>query len=173
MGTATGILAKTAEKFLDKKNITVADINKKAIQNLKQEGYNAIQSDLFKNLPVTQVKPTTNNQQPTTLNRYDLILFNAPYLPKDNREPKDSQVATTGGKRGDEIPLKFLTQAKRHLTKKGKIFLLISSLTPMDKINKHNPKIVATKNLFMEKLLILKFTQPKYPVKQPTKKLSQ
>ena len=102
----------------------------------------AIHSNLFDKIP----------------QKFDLITFNAPYLPEDPREPKDSQVATTGGPRGDEISVEFLDQAKSHLNKEGKIFLLISSLTPMDKIKKFNPKIVSKKKIFMEELIILEIS---------------
>lgn len=141
MGTGSGILSKTASKFLNKKNILATDINPSVIKLLKQKNFNTVQSNLFEKIK----------------NKYNLITFNAPYLPFDPREPKSSQLATTGGKCGDEISIKFLKQAKKHLNKNGKIFLLISSLTPMDKIKKFNPKIVARKKIFMEKLLILEF----------------
>ena len=141
IGSGSGILSETASKFLDKKNITTVDINPESVKLLKQKGFKAIKSNLFENIKI----------------KFDLITFNAPYLPKDKREPKESQLATTGGKHGDEISIRFLKQAKKHLNKKGKIFLLISSLTPMDKIKKYNPKIVARKKLFMEELLIFKF----------------
>ncbi|MFH1521832.1 MAG: HemK2/MTQ2 family protein methyltransferase [archaeon] len=141
MGTGSGILSEIALEFLDKKNILVADINSSAIKLLKQKGLNAIETNLFEKIK----------------DKFDLITFNAPYLPLDSREPKSSQLATTGGKRGDEISLKFLEQAKKHLNKNGKIFLLISSLTPMDRIKKFNPKIVARKKIFMEELLVLEF----------------
>ena len=87
----------------------------------------------------------------------DIITFNAPYLPEDKHEPKSSRLETTGGKTGDEISLKFLKQAFNYLSHDGKIFLLISSQTPMDKIKKFNPKIVARKKIFFEELLILEF----------------
>lgn len=141
MGTGSGILAKTSAKFLSPDSILAADINPDAIKALQDEKFQTIKSDLFKNIP----------------GKFDLITFNAPYLPLDSREPKSSQLATTGGKRGDEVSIKFLKQAKQHLNPKGKIFLLISSLTPMDKLEKFNPKIVAKKKIFMEELLILEF----------------
>ncbi|MCK5449576.1 methyltransferase [Candidatus Pacearchaeota archaeon] len=139
MGTGSSILSYIVSKFLDKKNILTADINLTAVKLAKKKGFNAIKTNLFEKI--------TGN--------FDLITFNAPYLPEDFREPKSSQLATTGGKRGDEISLKFLRQAKKHLNKNGKVFLLISSLTPMDKINKFHPKIVARKKLYLENLLIL------------------
>jgi release factor glutamine methyltransferase len=141
IGTGSGILAKTALNFMSPKNILTSDINPEAIKNLQKEKFQTIQSDLFKNIA----------------QNFDLITFNAPYLPLDKREPKSSQLATTGGKHGDEISLKFLKQAKKHLNSNGKIFLLISSLTPMGKIKNFNPKIAATKKIFVEELLILEF----------------
>jgi len=142
MGTGSGILSETASKFLDKKNILAADIDSEAIKTIKQKGFKTIKTNLFSRIT----------------GKFDLITFNAPYLPRDSREPKDSQLATTGGKRGDEVAVRFLKQAKKYLNKNGKIFLLISSLTPIKKINKFNPKIVARKKIFMEELLILEFT---------------
>ncbi len=141
MGTGSGILSETALKFLDKKNILATDINPSAIKLLKQKKINAIESNLFEKIK----------------GKFDLITFNAPYLPLDSREPNSSQLATTGGKRGDEISLKFLKQVGNFLNKDGKVFLLISSLTPIRRIKKFNPKIVARKKIFMEELLILEF----------------
>lgn len=143
MGTGSGILAKTALEFLSSKNITAVDINPDAVKELEKEKFKVVQSDLFSQ--ITSHHPI----------KFDLIVFNAPYLPLDPREPKSSRVATTGGKRGDEIAIKFLKQAKKHLDKNGKILLLISSLTPMDRIEKFKPKIVARKKVFMEELRIL------------------
>jgi len=142
MGTGSGILSETISKFLDKKNILAADINPDAVKLVKQKGFKTIKTNLFKEIK----------------GKFDLITFNAPYLPRDKREPKDSQLATTGGKRGDEVVVKFLKQAKKHLNRNGKIFFLISSLTPMNQLNKYNLKIVAKKKIFIEELLILQAT---------------
>ncbi len=138
MGTASGILSETAKKFLKKENITAVDINKDAVNLLKKKGFHAIHSNLFENIK----------------QKFDIITFNAPYLPEDSREPKESQIATTGGKRGDEISIEFLKQAKKHLNSNGKIFLLVSSLTPQEKIKKLDGKIVKKKKLWMEELVI-------------------
>ena len=141
MGTGSGILAKTISKFYKKEKITVADINKNAITNLNKEGFNAVHSNLF-----SKIKE-----------KFDLIIFNAPYLPLDKREPKDSRIATTGGKLGDEISIRFLKHAKKHLNKNGKILLLISSLTPMKNLKRFKHKTLARKRLFAEELRILEF----------------
>ncbi len=144
MGCGSAILSETASGFLSKKSILAADINPLAVRLAKQKGFNSKVSDLFSKIPKTK--------------KFDLITFNAPYLPEEEKEPSDSRLITTGGKRGDEIPLKFLKQAKTYLAPSGKILLLISSLTPLNRINKFRPKIVAEKKIFFENLLILEFS---------------
>jgi release factor glutamine methyltransferase len=143
MGAGSGILSEAASKFLDKKYILAVDLDEESCEFVRNKGFKVLQSNLFSKVPKTK--------------KFDLITFNAPYLPLEERETEDSRRITTGGKRGDEISMKFLKQAKNYLNKDGKIFLLVSSLTPLDKIKKYNPKVVAEKNLFMEKLLILEF----------------
>jgi release factor glutamine methyltransferase len=145
MGTGSGILSQTAlNSGIKKENILASDINPEVIEHIKEKlpKIKVIQSDLFQKIE----------------GRFNIITFNAPYLPKDKNEPKDSQLATTGGEKGDEISLKFLQQAKAHLKEHGRIFLLISSLTPLNKIKKFKPKIIAKKKIFFEELLILELT---------------
>ena len=145
MGTGSGILAETALKSgVRKENVIAADIDFESLKFVSEKGLKTIHSDLFSNL---------------SGKKFDLITFNAPYLPK-NKLDKKSDIA--GGKKGDEISLKFLKQAKEHLNKRGKIFLLVSSLTPMEKIKKFSPKIAAKKRIFFEELLILEFKKTGY-----------
>lgn len=144
MGCGSGILTKTVSKFFDSKNIICVDINQSAISTAKLLGFKAIKSDLFMKIPRE--------------NKFDLIVFNAPYLPENKNEPHESKLTTTGGRRGDEISVKFLKQAKNYLNENGKILLLISSLTPTDKINKFKPRLVAKKKIWFEELLILEFS---------------
>jgi len=147
MGTGSGILAEIAIKSgISKENIIAVDTDKEAVEFVKTKnlGIKVIHSNFFSKLK-SKEKP-----------HFDIITFNAPYLP-DNKY--DNQKDTSGGKFGDESSIKFIKQAKAHLTKQGKIFLLISSLTPMNKINKFNPKIVAKTHLFFEDLLILEIKQ--------------
>lgn len=146
MGTGSGILSKIAlNSEIPIENILAIDINQQAVDHVKKTlKIKSIKSDLFKN-------PKLKNQ------KFDIITFNAPYLPEDKREPKQSQTATTGGKNGDEASLKFIKQAKKHLSPKAKIFLLISSLTPLKRIKKFNPKTISKKKIFFEELFILEF----------------
>jgi len=139
MGTGSGIQAKTAYEIT--KDVTAVDINPEClnINNIK-----TIQSDLFNNIQES----------------YDLIIFNPPYLPEDPNEPKDSALATTGGKEGHEIIQSFLNQAKQHLNKNGRILLLYSSLSgKIEKIAKdYNIEQLAEESHFMEKLYVSKLT---------------
>ena len=137
MGTGSGILSETASKFLKKENIFAADIDKECVDFVKKKGFNCIQSNLFQKL---------------RKGRFDIITFNAPYLPEDKFDKKPD---TTGGKLGDEASLKFIKQAKKYLSKGGVILLLISSLTPFNRIKKFKPKIIARKKLFFEELIVL------------------
>lgn len=142
MGTGSGILSEVASEFFGRENILAADINPVAVKFVKNKGFNSVKSNLFEAVE----------------GKFDLITFNAPYLPKNCKEPRGSRVATTGGEKGDEISVRFLKQAKKHLNKNGKVLLLISSLTPMSRIDKFKPNVVAKKKLFMEELSILEFS---------------
>jgi release factor glutamine methyltransferase len=144
MGTGSGIIGFACIR-VGAHSVAFADINPDAIRNLKKRGLKAILSDLF-----AEVKDS-----------FDLIVFNPPYLPFDERENKKSSLATTGGKEGDEVICRFLTQVSRHLNPGGKILLLISSLTPRKRLesicNKQGFKIsvVAEEKLSFEQLFVL------------------
>ena len=136
IGTGSGILAETAfNSGVLKENILCVDINPLALEIVKKKGFNVLKSDLFENM---------NNE------KFDLITFNTPYLPEHEY---DSLPDTTGGKKGDEVTLRFIEQAKKHLKENGKCFFLVSSHTPLEEIKKHG-KIVAKKKIFFEELLI-------------------
>jgi release factor glutamine methyltransferase len=140
MGTGSGILAETARES-GIKTITCADINVDAVKFTAKKGFVSIESNLFDNISQS----------------FDLITFNAPYLPEDELEDSESALATTGGVLGDEIPIKFVEQALHHLNKNGRIFLLVSSLTPLKRLENLGGKIVSRKKIWMEELLILEF----------------
>jgi release factor glutamine methyltransferase len=139
MGTGTGLQAVAAME--DEENEVLAvDINPEAVEYVKKKGVNAILSDLFEKVE----------------GKFDLIIFNPPYLPEDKREPEDSKLATTGGKKGDEILKRFLLQAKEHLEENGKILLVISSLTgdPKELFKDYSWKLLEKEEIFMETLSV-------------------
>ena len=103
MGAGSGIQTETALKT-GAVSVCAVDINTEAITQLtkkKLKNVTVVQSNLFTHISES----------------FDLIVFNPPYLPRDTREDKESAKATTGGKHGDEIILRFLKQAPKHLTK--------------------------------------------------------
>jgi len=145
MGTGSGIQAKTCES-IGFKNILTADINKQAVKQLKKQGFKSVNTDLFSNINKNQ--------------KFDLIIFNPPYLPEHKY---DTQTDITGGKKGYETILNFLTQAKKDLSKNGEILLLFSS-SSKPKIIKQKAEqlgykfeILTKKRIFFEELFVYKF----------------
>ncbi len=141
LGSGSGIQARAALKA-GAKSVLAADINPEAVVSLKKEGIPAIHSDMFSNIS----------------EKFDLIVCNPPYLPKDEREDSESELITSGGERGDEWLCLFLSQAPDHLKSKGKILIVLSSLTPREKINEiihengMKKMVIATESLDFESL---------------------
>jgi len=141
MGSGSGIQALTCRE-LGFKNILTADINLDAVKHLKKQKLTAIKSNLFSNL---------KNK------KFDLIIFNPPYLPESKY---DKQLDTTSGKKGYETITKFLKQAKKHLNKQGSILLLFSSfsqpkiiLQRAEKLE-YDIKLLDKNRIFFEELFV-------------------
>lgn len=117
MGAGSGIQSKAA-LIGGAISLIATDKNPQAILDLRKKGIKGIQSDLFSDIE----------------GKFDLIIFNPPYLPSDDREDSESRLTTTGGKRGDEIILRFLRSLKKHLANEGVSLIVLSSLTPKKKI---------------------------------------
>jgi HemK-related putative methylase len=153
IGAGSGIHLETAKKSgIKLENIFSCDIDKKSVSHCQLLGFNCIESDLFESF--TGRLSVKGNLVPL---RFDIIIFNPPYLPEDVREPKDSRTATTGGKKGNEIILNFLKQAKNYLSENGKIFLITSSLAEEIDFKKleYNAKEIGCEKLFFEQLCVL------------------
>lgn len=147
MCSGSGIQAKTALKA-NAKSVLCADIDKESIIKLRSQNLETIKSNLFSKIE----------------GKFDVIICNPPYLPFDKREDKESAKITSGGREGDELILKFLSQAPRHLSKSGIILIVLSSLTPRKRIDelckKKKLKIssLAKEKVFMETLEVLKLS---------------
>lgn len=162
MGTGHCILAEEAQKYSD--NILAVDINpeargiaeKKNLKNSKEflgrqkckaffSEIKFIESNLFQNTKLKNRK-------------FDLILFNPPYLPELKGEDEDIKRITTGGKQGFEIIEEFLKTVKKHLNKNAKILLICSTLTgDVEKLFKKYGfkfEIIDKENAFFEKILL-------------------
>jgi len=138
MGTGSGIQAGTALR--NTHDVLAVDVNFEAVDFVRMKGITAIESYLFE-----KVK-----------GKFDWIIFNPPYLPEDSKEPEDSKLATTGGKKGDELLKRFLNAAKGFLKKEGKILVVISSLTGKaeDLFKDYKYKLLEKEKIFFEELQV-------------------
>jgi release factor glutamine methyltransferase len=141
IGAGSGIHLETAyNSGIKKENIFSSDIDKNAVDHCSLLGFSCIYSDLFENIK----------------EKFDIIIFNPPYLPEDSREPEDSRISTTGGEKGSEIILRFLNEAKDHLEKDGKIFLITSTLAEYVDFKElgYDAKELGCEKLFFETLCV-------------------
>lgn len=141
IGAGSGIHLETAyNSGIKKENIFSSDINKNAVSHCNLLGFNCVHSDLFENIK----------------GKFDVIIFNPPYLPEDSKEPKDSRESTTGGIKGNEIILRFLNDAKNYLEKRGKIFLITSNLSENIDFQElsYEAKELGCEKMFFERLCI-------------------
>jgi len=65
---------------------------------------------------------------------WDTIIFNPPYLPNDDLIPNDDK--WDGGKRGDEVVVRFLEESDDYLKDHGELYTCYSSLSPTDRIER-------------------------------------
>ena len=125
IGTGSGIVAMYASRLTD--NITVTDINFDACElarkNFEDNGIENIEI-LFGNL----FEPVKNR-------KFDVILFNTPYLPTENDEVLDDNLnyAFDGGFDGRKVIDLFLNEVKNYLNDGGIVQLIQSSLCDNDK----------------------------------------
>jgi len=130
MGTGTGIQAINALKRGCEIALGV-DINPYAIRlsrenaelnKVDREGF-FFQSDLFKNIDWIM--------EELGIDRFDVILFNAPYLPTSQEERLEGYInyAFDGGVDGREVIDRFISEAGRYLKRGGVIQIVQSSLT--------------------------------------------
>ena len=140
IGCGSGIqLQKALEGGLLHENILGCDILHESVKHCKRLGFNCIKSNLFSNIP---------------LRKFDLIIFNPPYLQEDFNEPEDSKLSTTGGELGSELINEFLHQAKDFLNSDGRILLLTSSFTKGVNWSGFGRKLIKSKKIFFEELYV-------------------
>ncbi len=147
MGCGSGILGIQAAML--NSDVTAVDLNPLALRLTKKNAESnnvkirVIYSDLFEFVPEE---------------KYDLIIFNPPYLPED---PIVKDIDLTGGLYGYETTLKFLELAQHYMAKNSNIILAISSLSQPDivfeklKELKYDYNILKEEKFAWEKLIIL------------------
>jgi release factor glutamine methyltransferase len=95
--------------------------------------------------------------------KFDLILFNPPYLPTTNSERVSGPLnaAFDGGRGGRKVLDEFLKEFDKHLKPNGTLLLIQSSLNNLEKTKRELAKkkfkveILETQPFFFEKLYLL------------------
>lgn len=117
VGTGSGLIAATVGKETP---VVATDINPHAAVSTRRQGIDIVRCNLMDAL----------------CGKFDLILFNPPYLPTEPHERVDDwlEYALDGGKTGRETLERFAAGAGRVLAPGGRILVLISSLTGQNEV---------------------------------------
>ncbi len=124
------------------------DINPHAVRVARARGIEVIRADLFQGIK----------------GKFDLILFNAPYLPTRPEERTGQWIdyALDGGESGRQTVDRFIADLSGHLRPGGRALLLISSLTGLAEVQKtaeaagFTAEVVAEEGCFFERLYVLR-----------------
>lgn len=148
IGCGSGILARELSSRVQ--CLIATDINPHALHATRSRAGDVelIQADLFKGIG----------------GRFDLVLFNPPYLPFKPEERSGGWIdwALDGGESGRETINRFLRELEDHLLPGGRALLLISSLTGLHEVMEtactqgFQAKVVLNERCFFEQLYVLK-----------------
>ena len=153
IGTGSGIVAMYASRLTD--SVTVTDINfdacRLAEENFRANGIDGIEI-LFGNL----FEPVKNR-------KFDVILFNTPYLPTEEDEVLDNTInyAFDGGLNGRKVIDLFLNEVGNHLNDGGIVQLIQSSLSgneeTLEKLDSLGfiAEIAASEHFFFEDITLI------------------
>lgn len=149
VGTGTGIIALLMSRKA--RFVLGVDVNPHAVESARENAkINNIRnvefhlSDLFEKVD----------------GGFDIITFNAPYLPDE--EPKEMiERAWSGGESGREVLDRFIKEVSNYLTPNGVVQIVQSSLTGIEEtLEKLNAKgfdveITARKRYFFEEIVVI------------------
>lgn len=140
MGTGSGILAVVmAEQGAE---VTAADINEEALEAAKKRAEDAeveietIETDLFQQIE----------------DKYDIIVFNPPYLPGREMEGDEKW---RGGDKGIGVTKRFLNSYSGYLREDGEVLFLASSRAEHEDILDRF-EVLESENLWFETLYLLR-----------------
>jgi release factor glutamine methyltransferase len=150
IGTGNGLLSLEIYDFCD--DVIVVDVNPNVIKYM---------FDTKKRYLLNKLTIINSNLFDKVNDKFDLIIFNPPYVPSD----KIIDLAVDGGKDGSKIINQFIEQLYYYLTDNGVCYLLISSLNKKNNIfkkireNNLNFEILNSKRIFFEELIVLKINK--------------
>lgn len=135
------------------KFVLATDINPYAVRAAEEAGIDAVRADLFRGIK----------------GRFDLIVFNPPYLPtqEDERTGGWIDCALDGGESGRETINRFLEQLRHHITPGGRALILVSSLTGLEEVKEKaaaeglEAREVVSEGCFFERLYVLRIEAAK------------
>jgi release factor glutamine methyltransferase len=133
-----------------KARVLATDINPHAVRTARDRGIDVIRADLFNGI----------------CDRFDLVLFNPPYLPTLPNERMDDWIefALDGGPDGRSVIRRFLSGVSRVLAPGGRGLLLVSSLTGIPEVFLLVEQAGFTPEVFMEEqvegemLMVIRFS---------------
>ncbi|MFB6088807.1 MAG: HemK2/MTQ2 family protein methyltransferase, partial [Candidatus Aenigmatarchaeota archaeon] len=132
--TGSGILSLIASK--NASHVLGVDINERAIEVAKSNAhYNKVENVDFKKSDLFE----------EVEEKYDVILFNPPYLPVEGEDK-----IWSGGKDGRQVIERFTKDFKKYLKKSGKVYMLISSLTVKKEVKELFRKVGMRTNIIDE-----------------------
>lgn len=153
IGTGTGLIAVYAAQRT--KRVVATDINEQAVKCALK---NTVTNKTY-NIELRQ----GHLFEPVEEEKFDLILFNTPYLPTEEDEKLDSELnaAFDGGLEGREIIDQFIEQVKDYLNEEGRVQLVQSSLSNNEKtLSKlkelgFEAEITASEKCFFEEIVVI------------------
>ena len=155
MGTGCGILGVLAAKKA--KKVVAVDMNPHAVRCTQMNAERNSVADKMDTRLGNLFEPVMDDE------KFNMIIFNTPYLPSKKSEQKAwIDRAWAGGPSGREIIDQFISQAPRHMSEKGRIFMVQSTLSNVhETVRKLEEEglvatIVAEKKVAFETIVVIK-----------------
>jgi release factor glutamine methyltransferase len=135
IGTGCGLIALECARL--GAEVICSDINPYAIKLVKKNYH----ENKFKLKGLIDVRYGNLFSVLNKNEKFDVIIFNPPYLPTDKNDVIDKEdwinIATNGGIDGLNLIIKYILKLKNHLRKNGNAYFTFSSLSSREKLNKY------------------------------------
>ena len=151
IGCGSGFLAVVA--FKEGADVTAVDVDRVAVATTMD---NAVKCDASIVVKLSDLFENVHE-------KFDVIVFNPPYLPEDMPQYADKR--WSGGATGRATIDRFIDNANQHLNENGAILVLVSSLTDIDKVIekfykvRYKAEVVAKKKVPWEELAVIRATK--------------
>ena len=153
IGTGSGLVSMYASLLTD--DVTATDINYNALELAEKN---------FKLNKIDTIKLEFGDMfEPVKDKKFDVILFNTPYLPTDSDDVIDDDLnyAFDGGLNGRKVIDRFINEVSNHLNDKGIVQMIQSSLSDNDRTldmfdrNGFVAEIAESEKFFFEEIVLI------------------